>query len=162
MLGGGDLSAKRCQAALNNLLTKLKKRNESPSAHRDSSLATSQKRTAEERGSGTPNLGRRRSNKRPRLNGEGVPLESQPPTQALPSYDPFPSMAMTPGANFWQPVLEYTGPDFGFDSSIVNAYGVEQEQGGIALPACDIGAGGLYSDEMWEAYLQGAGDNLNF
>lgn len=75
-----------------------------------------------------------------------------------------------PGSgNFWQPVLEYTGPDFGFDSSIMDGYRMEQQNqqqgqvgGGALLPTLDIGAGGLYSDEMWEAYLQGVGDNLNF
>lgn len=66
-----------------------------------------------------------------------------------------------PGPNFWQPVLEYTGPDFGFDSSVMDSYGMDQ-QGGTILQTLDLGAGGLYSNDMWEAYLQGAGDNLNF
>lgn len=74
-------------------------------------------------------------------------------------YDPFANTAAMPGSNFWQPVLEYTGPDFGFDSTVMDGYGLEQQ--GL-LQNFDIGAGGLYSSDMWEAYLQGAGDNLNF
>jgi hypothetical protein len=52
------------------------------------------------------------------------------------------------------------GPDFGFDSGVVATGGLGELEG--VPDVLNLGSNGLFSGDMWEAYLQGAGDNLNF
>jgi hypothetical protein len=59
----------------------------------------------------------------------------------------------------WQPVLEYTGPDFGFDSDQFNS---EDDWQGLLAQGLAQDSSGLYSTSMWQAYVQGVGDNWNF
>lgn len=61
--------------------------------------------------------------------------------------------------NSWQPVLEYTGPDFGFDTT---AFGGGGSLDPNFLQSTGPEFGGLFDHDMWEAYIQGAGDFHNF
>ena len=57
----------------------------------------------------------------------------------------------------WQPVLEYRGPDFGFDSN----YLADAEDWQTLLDQnVDIGSGGLFDGAEWDAYMQGFEDRL--
>jgi hypothetical protein len=58
----------------------------------------------------------------------------------------------------WQPVLQYRGPDFGFDSSqlATNWRGSElPNMNGLSEPA------GLYDLAGWDAYMQNWGNSFN-
>lgn len=59
----------------------------------------------------------------------------------------------------WQPVLEYTGPDFGFDATQV-ASGDWQPSLDSNMPTEPPGI--LFSNPGFDAYVQYFGNNLNF
>jgi len=63
------------------------------------------------------------------------------------------------GLQDWQPVLEYTGPDFGFDADQFSNGGEWQA---AAVPNLDAPSGTLFSNAGFEAYVQTFGDRLNF
>ena len=59
----------------------------------------------------------------------------------------------------WQPVLEYTGPDFGFD-----AYQFDHQdawQGFLAQGLTSESLSLLYDDAGWNSYVQSFGDRLS-
>lgn len=59
----------------------------------------------------------------------------------------------------WQPVLEYTGPDFGFDADQLAERGEWQ---GLLNQNLNGESGGLFDGAGWDAYLQSFGERLNY
>lgn len=57
----------------------------------------------------------------------------------------------------WQPVLEYRGPDFGFDSNYLADAGDWQT---LLDQNVDVSSGGLFDEAGWDAYIQGFEDRL--
>ncbi len=59
----------------------------------------------------------------------------------------------------WQPVLEYTGPDFGFDTYQFGRQDAWQE---FLAQGLNPGLSGLLFDNAgWDSYVQNFGDRLN-
>lgn len=50
------------------------------------------------------------------------------------------------------PVLEYNGPDFGFDATQILRQGASED---IAGSYSNADAGGFFSDAGWDAFIQG-------
>ena len=157
-------SARHCRMALKTLLDRLA----SGINYRQSQPQTFQAPASSQAGStglgsslpnhvqmtnGDPGNKRRRHN-----SGAATSIPVQPSTQADLS-------GFTLGSDFsdmrdWQPVLEYTGPDFGFDAEQFASTG---EWHAALDPNMNTGPSGvLFNNAAFDAYVQYFGSNLNF
>jgi hypothetical protein len=59
----------------------------------------------------------------------------------------------------WMPVLEYNGPDFGFDATQFTRQGALLDNFG---DYSDPSAGGFFSGAGWDAFIQGLGSDGHF
>ncbi|KAL1874751.1 hypothetical protein VTK73DRAFT_228 [Phialemonium thermophilum] len=103
------------------------------------------------------------SNKRRRYDVEAGPSTrmSQPAQTQSQSYNvaveaEYPSI--TP---LWQPVLEYMGPDFGYDAAYM-AGRYEAQHFPFQNADAPESVGLLFNDVGWDAYVQNIGDRLSF
>ena len=126
-------SARRCRAALTALLDRLNQR------HRRRASPPPQPPTLDS----SPN-------KRQRTDGFNT-LDNDP-SAATGWWNTQSAQEQPP---IWQPVIEYQGPDFGFDSMQLADSGVWSDLVDTAQPE-------LFDVSGWEAYCQTLGERLNF
>lgn len=163
-MGPTWVSARHCRAALQTLLDRLQLRSRGGQQHASSTPAprashdatngfTSSSSVYPGHSSGaeaTP------SSKRQKTNGDaGTYVQRQSHNQG-PNFSVGPDMSES---QIWQPVLEYTGPDFGFDSNQLADRGEWQ---GLLNQNFNAESGGLFDIAGWDAYVQSFGDRLNF
>lgn len=83
-------------------------------------------------------------------------------TATQPPLYPSAAPALIPGPDasyMWQPVLEYTGPDFGFDTNHFCHQGAWQE---FLVQGLNPGLSGLLFDNAgWDSYVKIFGDRLS-
>ncbi|KAB5511697.1 fungal-specific transcription factor [Coniochaeta sp. 2T2.1] len=166
-MGNNWPSARHCHSALNTLLDKLRLR---PQEQRSMSLGpvtmivpdgaehnrmslgsfnSADRNAAAEQSSG---------NKRRRMEGNiGTYVVPQVHSEVEASC--LPAGVHVPCLQDWQPVLEYTGPDFGFDADLFASHG---EWNAAFVPNLDPASGQLFSNAGFDAYVQHFGDRLNF
>ncbi|PNY18341.1 Uncharacterized protein TCAP_07545 [Tolypocladium capitatum] len=158
-MGSNWASARRCHAALRTLRNRLTASSSgglescpSPTAPGVSldrptgSLGTNHPRPARTAAAREANSAKRR-----RHNGDAhVP----PPNQTHQWHAP--AAPDAPGIPYWQPVLEYTGPDFGFDTSQFAHQGDFQD-----FPSASFTPGPLDNLDGWDAYVQTFGNHFS-
>lgn len=156
-------SARQCRVALKMLLDRLAQgiqyRQSQSDGSKNVGFSRSGTQVVESSGlnpvaalSDEPNNKRRRYNDEPSINFSTQPL----------SATELSSLSFGAGLSDmrdWQPVLEYTGPDFGFDAAQV-ANGDWQTSIDPSMPMESTGT--LFSNPSFDAYVQYFGNNLNF
>lgn len=163
-MGSTWVSARHCRAALKTLLDRLQLRSRGGHQHAQS---TSTPRASHDEISGLTNTSTvypshssaaegTPSNKRQRMNGEAATYLQRQSYSQGPNFSFGPDMSES---QIWQPVLEYTGPDFGFDSNQLADRGEWQ---GLLNQNFNAESGGLFDIAGWDAYVQSFGDRLNF
>ncbi|KND93720.1 hypothetical protein TOPH_01894 [Tolypocladium ophioglossoides CBS 100239] len=152
-------SARRCHAALKALRNQLTVNSggelascPSPTAPGASlEMPTGFLGTNLPRPASTAEAGEANSSKRRKHNGDA---HGPPPNQTHQWQAPVAPDA--PGIPYWQPVLEYTGPDFGFDTSQF-----AHQDGFQDFPSANFTPGLLDNYDGWDAYVQSFGNHFS-
>ncbi|KAH8174492.1 fungal specific transcription factor domain-containing protein [Sarocladium implicatum] len=162
-MGSKWSSARRCRMTLATFLGKLEKgyraRQQVPDGPSTNSLDRDTLMDSSDpgrMGSPSPRSDTTPRNKRRRTHSHLEPSpQCQPQTRSSHS-----DMVSDPmDYHLWQPVLQYRGPDFGFDSSQMAPQG---EWLGLLNNNIPSESAGLYDLSGWDAYMQSWGNNFNF
>ncbi|POR33798.1 Uncharacterized protein TPAR_05979 [Tolypocladium paradoxum] len=160
-MGANWASARRCHAALETLRNRLTASSgggpascpspAAPGASLDVPTCIGLLGTNMPQAAGTAGAREANSSKRRRHHGDAHgPLPSQTHQwQAPVALD-------APGTPYWQPVLEYTGPDFGFDTSQF-----AHQDGLQDFPPANLTPGPLDNYNGWDAYVQSFGNHFS-
>lgn len=160
------ISAKHCRVALKLFLDKLKSRFDGDTSSPETPLPCVLSSDMPKNVPNTPivrksaegfqaaSMNEGTATKRRRLHSETISNSNQARSQDLAAFNG----AATSHPYIWQPVLEYMGPDFGFDYDVVEGH--IRLDGSVDQARNPGLSAGLYSDDMWEAYVQGVGNHL--
>ncbi|CAM1501333.1 Fc.00g104950.m01.CDS01 [Cosmosporella sp. VM-42] len=99
-------------------------------------------------------LNEERSNKRRRVQNDIIPSQNQ-----FQNLNDGSGLSLNPSdIQNWQPILQYIGPDFGFDADIFTCQG-----GSNGFPNQELNGepGVLFNNLGWDTYMDGFGDRFN-